>query len=95
MFASGPPGTPTDITMEDSTMDTLTISWSNSQNMGVVLGYQVISRIIFSNLGLVFLGRDDAVSTFYSKNILKSRKFWLGQRERLNNLFSNYNFITA
>ncbi|KAL5250890.1 hypothetical protein ACHWQZ_G016583 [Mnemiopsis leidyi] len=41
MSVMSPPGTPTDIRMEDSTMDTLTISWSNSQNMGVVLGYQI------------------------------------------------------
>ena len=45
-FAPGPPGIPADITMEESTMDTLTISWSNSQNMGVVLGYQVISTFL-------------------------------------------------
>ena len=40
---AGPPGKPKDITEEEATMDSLSISWSNSDNMGVVLGYQVTS----------------------------------------------------
>ncbi|XP_063688153.1 cell adhesion molecule DSCAM-like isoform X1 [Bolinopsis microptera] len=41
MSVMRPPGVPQDIIQEGATMDSLSISWSNSDNMGVVLGYQI------------------------------------------------------
>lgn len=41
MSVMRPPGKPKDIVEEGSTMNSLSITWSNSEDMGVVLGYQI------------------------------------------------------